>query len=713
MKRFNFYLTGFFALLLFSCTSQPRITPPVAEKKPHELFDKRVDNYFWMRLSDDQKNASKPDEQTAMVLAYLNKENEYSKAVLKSTEVLQKTLYDEITGRIKKNDSSVPYFDNGYYYYNKYTEGSEYPVYYRKPGTPEAPEQTLLDVNKLASGKTYCSVIGLNISRDNKILVYGADFISRRRYSLIFLSTLSDSVLSDRIENTTGQSVWSADNKTLFYVTKDSVTLRSDKIFKHRLGTPAKNDVLVYNEKDETFSVYLSQTKSRKYILINSTQTLTTEIRYLDASKPDEEFKIFEPRNVNHEYSIDHVGNEFFIRTNSDGATNFKLMKTSEGKTGKANWKEVIPHRSNVLLENFELFDKWLVTEERIKGLNNLRIINVKDGSEHYINFGEEAYTAAININPNSNTDILRYSYSSLTTPNSVIDYNMITREKKLMKEDEVLGGFNKENYESRRLWAKAGDGTLVPVSVVYRKGFIQDGKAPLLLYAYGSYGISTDPGFRSTILSLLDRGFVYGLAHIRGGSEMGRYWYEDGKLLKKKNTFTDFNDCAQYLVNEKYTSSDKLFAMGGSAGGLLMGTILNMRPDLYKGVVAAVPFVDVVTTMLDETIPLTTAEWDEWGDPRKKEYYDYMLSYSPYDQVKAVNYPNILVTTGYWDSQVQYWEPAKWVAKLRDMKTDKNMLVMDCNMAAGHGGASGRFERYRITSLEYAFILDLAGIKK
>jgi oligopeptidase B len=388
-------------------------------------------------------------------------------------------------------------------------------------------------------------------------------------------------------------------------------------------------------------------------------------------------------------------------------------MKTSENKTGKANWKEVIPHRSNVLLENFELFDKWLVTEERIKGLNNLRIISIKDGSEHYINFGEEAYTAAINVNPNSITDLLRYSYSSLTTPNSVIDYNMITKEKKLMKEDEVLGGFSKDNYESKRLWAKAGDGTLVPVSIVYKKGFIQDGKAPLLLYAYGSYGISTDPGFRSSILSLLDRGFVYGLAHIRGGSEMGRYWYEDGKLLKKKNTFTDFNDCAQYLVNEKYTSSDKLFAMGGSAGGLLMGAILNMRPDLYKGVVAAVPFVDVVTTMLDETIPLTTSEWDEWGDPRKKEYYDYMLSYSPYDQVKAVSFPNIIVTTGYWDSQVQYWEPAKWVAKLRDMKTDRNTLVMDCNMAAGHGGASGRFERYRITALEYAFILDLAGIKK
>jgi oligopeptidase B len=711
MKRFKLPLSFLLTLLLFSCADRPKPEAPIAEKIPHELFNKRTDNYFWMRLSDEQKNASKPDEQTSRVLDYLNKENAYSKAVLKNTETLQKTLYDEITGRIKKNDESVPYYDNGYYYYNKYSEGREYPVYYRKKGALTAPEEILLDVNKLAEGKSYCSVTGLSVSRNNKVLTYGVDFVSRRRYTMNFLEIQSGSLLPDRIENTTGQSVWAADNKTVFYVTKDNETLRSNKIFKHRLGTTADKDMLVYNEADETFSVDLSETKSRKYILISSTQTLSSEIRYLDALKPDAEFKVFEPRKLNHEYNIDHIGNEFYIRTNSDSSSNFKLMKTKEGKTEKENWTEVIPHRSDVLFEGFELFDNWLVAQERTKGLNNLRIISMKDGSEHQINFGEEAYTAAININPNSNTGLLRYSYSSLTTPNSVIDYNMVTREKKVLKEDEVLGGFNKENYESKRLWAKASDGTMVPVSIVYRKGFVQDGKAPLLLYAYGSYGISTDPGFRSTIISLLDRGFVYALAHIRGGSEMGRKWYEDGKLLKKKNTFTDFNDCAQFLVNEKYTNSDRLFAMGGSAGGLLMGAILNMRPDLYKGVIAAVPFVDVVTTMLDESIPLTTSEWDEWGDPRKKEYYDYMLSYSPYDQVKKMNYPNIIVTTGYWDSQVQYWEPSKWVAKLRDMKTDKNKLVMDCNMVAGHGGASGRFERYRITALEYAFILDLAGI--
>jgi oligopeptidase B len=713
MKKTNFSITILLMVFLLACNNQPSLKPPVADKIPHEIFDKRTDNYFWMRLSDEQKNAATPDEQTAKVIDYLNMENEYSKAVLKKSEVLQKKIYDEIVGRIKKDDESVPYFKNGYYYYNKYSEDKEYPVYFRKKGSLDAPEEILLDVNKLAEGKKFCSVSGLAVSRDNKLLAYGTDFISRRRYTLNFINLESGAPLTDKIENTTGQAMWAADNKTAFYVTKDSETLRADKIFKHKLGTPQETDKEVYYEKDATFSVGLSETKSEKFIIINSTQTLTTECRYLDATKTEDEFKVFQPRIVNHEYSIDHIGNEFFIRTNSNGSSNFKLMKTAEAKTTMEYWVEVLPHRSDVLFENFELFDNYLVAEERIKGLSNLRIIGTKDGGEHYLNFGEEAYTAGINTNPNSNTNILRYSYSSLTTPNSVIDYNMVTKEKKVMKEDVILGGFDKTNYESKRLWAKASDGTMVPVSIVYKKGFVHDGKSPLLLYAYGSYGISTEPGFRSTILSLLDRGFVYGLAHVRGGSEMGRYWYEDGKLLKKKNTFTDFNDCAQYLIDEKYTGKDKLFAMGGSAGGLLMGAIINMRPDLYKGVIAAVPFVDVVSTMLDETIPLTTFEWDEWGDPKKKEYYDYMLSYSPYDQVKAMAYPNIIVTTGFWDSQVQYWEPAKWVAKLRDMKTDKNTLIMDCNMVVGHGGASGRFERYRITALEYAFILDLAGIKE
>ena len=713
MKKILFVTAVLTAVILLTDACKKNVTPPVAEKIPYEVFDNRTDNYFWMRLNNEQKADSIPDEQTQKVLDYLKKENEYSKAIMKHTEDLQKNLYDEIVGRIKKDDESVPYLENGYYYYTKYSEGKEYPVHYRRKGSMDAPEEVILDENKLAEGQEYCSVGQVSVSRDGKLLAYSVDTVSRRQYDIYFIDLSSGKLLPETIDSVAGQMVWAADGKTLFYTGKDLETLREDKILCHKLGEHIIRDDTVFLETDETFRVNLTETKSKKYIVIQSEQTLSAEARLIDAYKPDAPPIVFEPRRVNHEYQIDHLGGEFFIRTNSDGASNFKLMKTPEGKTGMENWTDVIPHRSDVLFEGFELFDDYLVSSERIKGLGNLRIINSKDKNEHYLDFGEETYAVGININPNSDTDIMRYSYSSLTTPNSVIDYNMKTREKKVMKEQAVLGGFDKANYESKRLWVKAQDGTMVPISLVYRKGFVQNGTSPLLIYGYGSYGYSANPGFNSSVLSLLDRGFVYAVAHIRGGSDMGRYWYEDGKLFKKKNTFTDFNDCAQFLVNEKYTSSDGLFAMGGSAGGLLMGAILNMRPDLYYGVIAAVPFVDVVTTMLDETIPLTTSEWDEWGDPRKKEYYEYMLSYSPYDQVKEIDYPNILVTTGFWDSQVQYWEPAKWVAKLREMKTDDNILIMDCNMDVGHGGASGRFERYRITALEYAFILDLAGINK
>jgi oligopeptidase B len=711
MKKTFPFSSAIFLIFISSCVNQ--IAPPVAEKVPHELFNQRNDNYYWMRLTDEQKTAPVPDEQTSKVLAYLKAENEYKSAMMKHTEKLQKTIYDEITGRIKKEDESVPYLDNGYYYYSKYSEGQEYPVYYRKKGSLDAPEEVLLDVNKLAEGKDFCSVADFSVSRDNRLLAYTVDTVSRRRYTIYFVDLGTRNLLPDRIDNVSGEVIWAADNQTLFYTGKDFETLRADRILRHKLGDNVQKDDTAYFEKDETFSVGLGETKSKKYIIIESDQTLSSEVRLIEADDPFGPVLLFQPRKVNLEYHVDHLGKDFYIRTNADSASNFKLMKTIEGKTSIDNWKDFIPHRSDVLLEGFELFNNYIVTEERIKGLINLRIINLNDQTDHYIDFGEEVYTAGININPNSDTDFLRYSYSSLTTPNSIFDYNMSSREKKLMKEEAVQGGFDKNNYESKRLWAKAHDGTMVPISIVYRKGFNQDGMAPLLLYGYGAYGISLNPSFNMAVVSLLDRGFVYGLAHVRGGSDLGRYWYEDGKLLKKKNTFTDFNDCAQFLVDEKYTSPEKLFAMGGSAGGLLMGAILNMRPDLYKGVVAAVPFVDIVTTMLDETIPLTTFEWDEWGDPRKKEYYDYMLSYSPYDQVKTMDYPNILVTTGFWDSQVQYWEPAKWVAKLRDMKTDKNTLVMDCNMDVGHGGASGRYERFRVTALEYAFMLDLAGVKK
>jgi oligopeptidase B len=713
MKRIGMYLPAVLVLLLTSCGSKPK--PPVAEKIPYVIEsngNERLDNYFWMRLSDEQKNAETPDSQTVNVLAYLNAENDYSKALMKHTTGLQETLFDEMKGRIKEDDKTVPYLDNGYYYHTEYFEGKEYPVTYRRKEGSDSSE-VLLDVNLLAEGHDFTSVGGAAVSPDNNLLAYGLDHVSRRQYTIFVKDLTTGELLPDNILNTTSQGVWADDNRTLFYVKKDPETLRAATVMKHILGTPSSEDKVVYNEDDETFAVQLGKTKSKKYIMIVSNQTLTSEVRLIEAARPDDGVKIFEPRKVDHLYSIDHLNGTFYIRTNADGARNFKLMSCPENKTGMANWKEVIPHRDDILLENYEIFDDYLVADERIKGLTNLRIISLADGSDHFLDFGEEAYTAGISINPNANTSLLRYSYSSLTTPNSVYDYDMAARTKTLLKQDSVLGGFDSDNYVSRRLWATAGDGTQVPVSLVSRKGLVQDGTAPLLLYAYGSYGYSTDPSFRSTIISLLDRGFVYAIAHVRGGSEMGRQWYEDGKLLKKKNTFTDFNDCARFLINEKYTSAEHLYAMGGSAGGLLMGAIVNMEPQLYNGVIAAVPFVDVVTTMLDATIPLTTFEWDEWGDPRKQEYYDYMLSYSPYDQVKEQAYPNLLVTTGYWDSQVQYWEPSKWVARLRDMKTDDNILIMDVNMTAGHGGASGRFERLKTTALQYAFILDLERITR
>ncbi|MCF8222263.1 MAG: S9 family peptidase [Bacteroidales bacterium] len=713
MKRSFYILTLLIIALMMSCTPKKKPEAPDAEKKPKELVNhdhKRVDNYYWMRLSDEQKNADTPDEQTQEVLDYLNAENDYTATMLGHTEKLQEELFEEMKGRIKENDETVPYLDNGYYYFSRYLEGKEYPLYYRKKGTLAAEEELLLDVNKIAEGKDYCSVTGLSISPDNNILAYGTDFVSRRRYTIRFMDLNTGEMLSDVIENTTGRVTWAADSKTCFYTGKNFETLRAEKIMRHNLGTESEDDVQVYFEEDEEFTCNIGKTKSEKYLVIFSSQTLTTEARILEADNPDGDFRVFVPREVKHEYSIDHINDKFFIRTNSDDAVNFKLMVTPENDYDRDNWEVFIPHRDDVLLQGYTLFNDYLVASERINALNNIRVFNLNTGEDHYVDFDEEVYSSRISVNEVPASDVLRYTYTSLTTPRSVFDYNMKSREKELLKETEVLGDFSKDNYQAERLWATADDGTEIPVSLVYRKGFERNGKSPMLLYAYGSYGYSRDPSFNSSVLSLLDRGFTYAIAHIRGGSEMGRQWYEDGKLLNKMNTFTDFNDCAEFLIEENYTNPDKLFAMGGSAGGLLMGAVVNLQPELYKGVVAAVPFVDVVTTMLDPSIPLTTFEWDEWGDPREEEYYHYMLSYSPYDQVKKHNYPNILVTTGFWDSQVQYWEPAKWVAKLRDMKTDDNMLLLKTNMKAGHGGASGRFERLRTTALEYAFMLDLAG---
>lgn len=714
MKRSFYILTLLIIALMMSCTPKKKPEAPDAEKKPKELVNhdhKRVDNYYWMRLSDEQKNADTPDEQTQEVLDYLNAENDYTASMLDHTEKLQEELFEEMKGRIKENDETVPYLDNGYYYFSRYLEGKEYPLYYRKKGTLAAEEELLLDVNKIAEGKDYCSVTGLSVSPDNNILAYGTDFVSRRRYTIRFMDLNTGEMLPDVIENATGRVTWAADSKTCFYTGKNFETLRAEKIMRHVLGTESEDDVQVYFEEDEEFTCNIGKTKSEKYLVIFSSQTLTTEARILEADNPDGDFRVFVPREVKHEYSIDHINDKFFIRTNSDDAVNFKLMVTPENDYDRDNWEVFIPHRDDVLLQGYTLFNDYLVASERINALNNIRVFDLNTGEDHYVDFDEEVYSSRISVNEVPDSDVLRYTYTSLTTPRSVFDYNMKSREKELLKETEVLGDFSKDNYQAERLWATADDGTEIPVSLVYRKGFERNGKSPMLLYAYGSYGYSRDPSFNSSVLSLLDRGFTYAIAHIRGGSEMGRQWYEDGKLLNKMNTFTDFNDCAEFLIEENYTNPDKLFAMGGSAGGLLMGAVVNLQPELYKGVVAAVPFVDVVTTMLDPSIPLTTFEWDEWGDPREEEYYHYMLSYSPYDQVKKQNYPNILVTTGFWDSQVQYWEPAKWVAKLRDMKTDDNMLLLKTNMKAGHGGASGRFERLRTTALEYAFMLDLAGI--
>ncbi len=696
-----------FTLIISGCSKKekvkPDLAPPIAKKIQKQLTiheDTRIDNYFWLRERENPE-----------VIEYLKAENEYKDAILKHTEKLQQKLFKEIVGRIKQTDESVPYKDNGYFYYSRYEKGQEHPIYCRKKESLEAKEHIMLNVNEMAKGYDFYRVAGRNVSDDNKFIAFGVDTVSRRKYTIHFKNLETEEILPDAIPNTTGGAAWANDNKTVFYTAKDS-TLRPYKIMKHILGTEPSEDIEIFHESDNTFNTYIFKSKSKKYIFIGSFSTLSTEYRFLDADNPGGEFKIFNPREKDHEYSIEHFEDKFYIVTNWE-AKNFRLMETPVDQTTDYHWKEVIPHRDDVLLEDIEVFKDYLVIGERENGLRQIRVINQSDKSEHYLNFGEEAYLAYTSTNREFDTELLRYGYTSLTTPNSTYDYNMVTKEKTLLKQQEVLGDFDSQNYETKRFYATARDSIKVPISLVYRKGLVLDGTNPLLLYGYGSYGASMDARFSSVRLSLLDRGFVYAIAHIRGGEEMGRQWYEDGKLFKKKNTFTDFIDCAEFLVAEKYTNPEKLFAMGGSAGGLLMGAVTNMRPDLFKGIIAGVPWVDVVTTMLDESIPLTTSEYDEWGNPNVKEYYDYMLSYSPYDNVEAKDYPNMFVTTGLHDSQVQYWEPAKWVAKMRELKTDDNILLLHTDMKAGHGGKSGRFERYKRTAMEYAFMLDLLGIRK
>ena len=655
----------------------------------------RIDNYYWLN-----------DRENSEVIDYLNAENSYTEYMMKDTEVLQDEIYNEIIGRIKQTDVSVPYDYNGYSYTTKFEKGKEYPIYCRKQLKSEKGEQIFLDGNAMAEGHSYFQIGDWEFSSDNNLLAYSTDTVSRRKYDIYLKDIKTGNLIDEVITNTTGTVIWANDNRTVYYEVKDK-TLRSYQIYKHTIGNKVSSDVLVYEETDSTFDVEVYKTKSDSYIVISSESTLSSECRILDANNPDGEFRVFQARIPEMEYSIDHQNGRFLVLTNNK-AVNFRLMEVGEENTSIKNWKEVIPAREDVMIEEVDVFTNFYIVTERNNGLPKFRIFNTKDKSNYYINFDEDDYYVETTENPDYNSQKIRYRYTSLKTPLTVYDYDMIDRKQDILKRQEVIGGYNPDDYITERKYAIARDGVKVPISIVYKKGLELNSKSPLVLYGYGSYGYSIESVFRSSRLSLLDRGFTYAIAHIRGGEELGREWYEDGKMLNKKNTFFDFIDCGEYLVSENYTSSNNMFALGGSAGGLLVGAVVNYRPDLFKGVIAAVPFVDVVTTMLDESIPLTTSEYDEWGNPNEKEYYDYMLSYSPYDQVEAKDYPALLITTGLHDSQVQYWEPAKWIAKLRDIKTDDNLLILKTNMEFGHGGASGRFEQYRETALEYAFMLML-----
>ena len=669
--------------------------PTTLEKHGHM----RVDNYYWLRERENPE-----------VIKHLEEENKYAAKEMAHAHAFEEKLFEEIKGRFKQTDMSVPYRRDDYFYYTRYEEGKEYPIYARKRGSLDQAEEIMLDANVLAQGHEFFSISGWAVSSGQDFLAYAVDTQGRRIYTAYLKNLATGEILDDVLYNVTDNLAWANDNRTLFYGKQDEMTLRQYQIFRHVVGTDPSKDQLVYQEDDETFVTYIFKTKSKKFLMIVSSQTVSQEYRYLDAGNPLGDFKIFLPRERDHEYHIEHFQDRFIIRTNSE-AKNFRLMSTPLEKLERQHWQEIIPHREDVYLGDFELFKDHLVLEERARGLTQIRVIPWSGGSGHYLQFDEPAYRANLGVNLEFDTTQLRFEYTSMKTPVSIYDYDMVARSKTLLKREEVLGGFDPDNYVTERLHARAADGAIVPVSILYRKGLQKDGTHPLLLYGYGSYGLSIDASFASPRLSLVDRGFVFAIAHVRGGQEMGRRWYEDGKLLNKKNTFTDFIACAEFLISEKFTNPQKLFAMGRSAGGLLMGAISNLRPDLFKGIVAEVPFVDVITTMLDSSIPLTAGEYDEWGDPNQRQHYDYMLSYSPYDNVEEKAYPAMLITAGLHDSQVQYWEPAKWAAKLRELKTDKNRLLLKTNMDAGHGGASGRFRRHHETAFSYAFLLDLAGI--
>lgn len=689
------------ALFMLACNFNSHVSPPVAKTIPKTdtLFnDIRVDNYFWMR------EKSNPE-----VIDYLKAENNYTKAMMKYTEDFQEKLYKEILGRIKETDLSAPVKKGDYYYYERTEEGKQYSIYCRKKGSIGADEEVLLDQNLLAQGHSYFSMGAFKISPDQQLLAYSTDTTGAETYTIYIKDLKTGKLFDDEIQNTYYSVEWANDNKTLFYNTLDEAK-RPYKLYRHILGINDGDDKLIYHETDEKYFLRISRTKSGGYLLMTLKSNVSSEVHYLNADKPDDKFQIIQPRRNSIEYYADHHEKYFYIYTN-DNAVNFKLVKTLTNTPAKKYWREVIPYRKNVKIDNIDLFKNHLVVYERENGLEQIRVENLKTNAVHYIDFPEPVYTVYGEDNLEFNTSALRFTYMSLVTPKSIFDYNMETKERKLKKQEEVLGGYDPDKYTSERIYAKADDGAMVPVSLVYKKDMVKDGGNPLLLRGYGSYGVSADPYFSSIRFSLIDRGFIYAIAHIRGGGEMGREWYEQGKLLNKKNTFTDFIACAEYLINEKYTGSDRLVISGGSAGGLLMGAALNMRPDLFKAAVAQVPFVDVVSTMLDASIPLTVIEYDEWGNPNEKEFYKYIKSYSPYDNVEAKAYPDILITAGLNDPRVQYWEPAKWTAKLRALKTDDNLLLLKTNMGAGHGGASGRYDMYKETAFEYAFMLDRLGI--
>lgn len=676
------------------------IQKPVAKKINKNLEthgDTRLDPYFWLNERENPE-----------VIKYLQEENAYAEFQMKDTEQLQENLFQEMKARYKKDDESLPYFFNDYWYIVRYEKGKEYPIFCRKYKTLENDEEIVVDVNVLAEGQSFFEVASVAVSTDNTLATYSFDNVGRRIYTIRIKNLKTGEILEDEIFNTTGKAIWANDNEHIFYIRKNT-SLRAYQVYRHKIGTKTEDDVLVFYEEDDTFDVNVFKTKSLEYIFIASSSTISDEHRFIPANDVFTDWKIIQPRQDDLEYSVEHFGDEFYIITNADDATNFKLVKTKVENCGIEHWEDVIPHRENILLEGFEIFKNHLVLEERNEGLLQIKIIDTKTKEFHYLPFSDPTYTAYIGLNLEFDTEVLRYGYTSLTQPSSTFEYNMRNKTTKLLKQQEVLGGtFDKENYISERIWANARDGKKIPISLVYHKNTKKTEDTPLLLYGYGSYGHTVDASFSNVRLSLLDRGFVFAIAHIRGGEYLGREWYEDGKMLQKKNTFYDFIDAAKYLVREQYTSPKHLYAMGGSAGGLLMGAVMNFEPQLFNGIVAQVPFVDVVTTMLDETIPLTTGEYDEWGNPNEKEYYDYMKSYSPYDNIEAKDYPNILITTGFHDSQVQYWEPAKWTAKLRDLKTDNNLLIFKTDMSSGHGGASGRFESLKEDALEYAFLLKL-----